>query len=95
MTERPIFALSRLREIGWSKWDPIGVGTSDWSEDEYDGYLLQAAGQFWHGQTVEAVADYLIKIETEQMGLAAVSGIRSRAWDVATAISEYVETMRA
>lgn len=96
MTNQPTFKLSYLREIGWSKWDPIGIGglTHDWPADEYDGYLLQAAGQIWNGQTVERVADYLIKIETEHMGLAAVPGMRSRALDVATTIREYVETMR-
>ena len=54
MSNMPRFQLSRLREIGWSKWDPIGVGgpEHDWPSDEYDTYLLQAAGQLWHGQPI-------------------------------------------
>jgi len=97
MTSRPTFQLSSLREIGWAKWDPIGVGGPDhgWPADEYDTYLLQAAGQLWNGQSEEEVADYLVKIETEHMGLEAVSGIRPRALDVVRAIGHYVETLRS
>ena len=96
MTTLPTFQLSRLREIGWAKWDPIGVGGPDhgWPADEYDTYLVQAAGQLWNGRSDEDVADYLIKIETENMGLEAVPGIRSRALDVARAMREYVEALR-
>ena len=96
MSGRPSFPLSRLREIGWSKWDPIGVGGPDhgWPADEYDSYLLQAAGQLWNGQPDEVVADYLVKIETEHMGLTAAPGIHARALNVAKAVHEYVETLR-
>jgi hypothetical protein len=96
MPNPPLFQLSCLRKIGWTKWDPIGVGGPDqgWPAEEYDSYLLQAAGQLWKGQTDEAVADYLVKVETEHMGLTAVPEIRSRALDVAKTIHEYVETLR-
>lgn len=96
MTNQPTFQLSRLREIGWSKWDPIGLAGTDggWPADEYDGYLLRATGQLWHGGSDEAVADYLIEIETKHMGLTAVPGIRARALGVAAALREYVETLR-
>lgn len=97
MSIMPRFQLSRLREIGWSKWDPIGVGgpEHDWAADEYDTHLLQAAGQLWHGQPIETVADYLVKVETEHLGLTPVPGIRSRALEVAGSVSEYVETLRS
>ena len=97
MTARPTFQLTHLREIGWAKWDPIGVGGPDdgWPADEYDTYLLQAAGQLWNGQSDEEVVDYLVKIETEHMGLEAVPGIRQRAFDVVQSIRHYVETLRA
>ena len=96
MSTMPTFQLSRLREIGWSKWDPIGVGgpEHDWPADEYDTYLLQAAGQLWRGQSIETTADYLVKVETEHMGLHPVLGIRSRAIEVARSVREYVETLR-
>lgn len=96
MTTRPKFQLSRLREIGWAKWDPIGVGgpENDWPADEYDAYLLNAAGQLWNGKSDEEVADYLVKIETENMGLAAAPGSRPQALDVVRTMREYVETFR-
>ncbi|HXG99854.1 MAG TPA: hypothetical protein VNI79_05520 [Sphingomicrobium sp.] len=96
MTTRPSFDLSALREIGWAKWDPIGVGgpKDGWPADEYDTYILQAAGQLWNGKSEEEVADYLARIETEHMGLDAIAGIHSRALDVAKAMREYVETLR-
>lgn len=82
-------------------WDPIGIGGPDhgrsadqYSTDEYDAYLLQAAEQLWQCKPIEAVADYLFTIETENMGLTAVPGIRSRALKVAKSICEYVETVR-
>jgi hypothetical protein len=97
MPPRPTFNLERLREIGWSKWDPLGVSGPDrgWPSDEYDTYLLQAAGQLWNGWTDEAVATYLARVEAEDMGLTAITGIHSRALNVAKAIRRYVETLRA
>src|SRR5687768_14928148 len=96
MIARPKFQLSRLREIGWAKWDPIGVGGPEygWPADEYDSYLLNAAGQLWNGKSVEDVANYLFEIETKDMGLEAISGSRPQALDVARAMREYVETLR-
>jgi hypothetical protein len=37
-------------------------GTPD---DEYDGYLLQAAGRLWNGASAEEVTDYLVTLELE------------------------------
>lgn len=97
MTIHPTFKLSHLREIGWAKWDPIRIGGLDhgWPADEYDAYLLIAAGQLWNGRSDEEVADYLVKIETEHMGLAAASDIRMRALDVAQTMRGYVEMLRS
>lgn len=97
MTNHPTLKLSHLREIGWAKWDPIGVGGPDhgWPADEYDTYLLNAAGQLWNGRPDEEVADYLVKIETEHMGLTAVSDIRPRALAVAQTMRSYVEKPRS
>ncbi|TWJ08884.1 hypothetical protein [Altererythrobacter ishigakiensis] len=96
MTGRPKFKLSRLREIGWAKWDPIGLsGTEDWSEDEYDSYLLQAAGRLWNGESRQEVTSYLVSIETEYMGLGEAPGIHQRANEFADALSNYVTELRA
>jgi hypothetical protein len=76
MTARPKFELSRLREIGWAKWDPIGLCRRDClPEDEYDSYLLQAAGRLLNGASQEEVANYLVSIEIEYMGLGEAPGV--------------------
>lgn len=74
----PKIRLSRLRDISWSVWDPIGlmgVG-QNWQDkycrpfaNEYDGYLLQAAGRLRRGETASDIAAYLADIEVEHMGL--------------------------
>ncbi|WP_461457581.1 hypothetical protein [Parasphingorhabdus sp.] len=95
MTKQPTFQLPRLRDIGWAKWDPIGLGGPDegWPADEYDSYLLQAASKLWFGHSEEEVADYLVKIETENMGFDANSDIRNNALSVAKEIAKYVATL--
>lgn len=69
LTPPPKTKLSRLRDIGWSKWDPIGLlgDGQKWDDedcqqfaDEYDSYLLQAAGQTWLADTIARIPDYKI-----------------------------------
>ncbi len=96
MTGHPKFKLSRLREIGWATWDPIGLRVTDgWPEDEYDRYLLQAAGRLWNGASRKEVASYLLSIETQHMGLGQTPGIQQRANEAAHALSRYVTELRA
>ena len=75
---RPKIKLSRLRDIGWSLWDPIGLlpAGETWDKpniqpfaSEYDGYLLNAASQLRAGKPEYEVVRYLVQIETEHMGL--------------------------
>lgn len=95
MTTLPTFELSRLRQIGWDRWDPIGLGAFEGNgDDEYDSYLLQAAGRLWNGSGEADVADYLVNIETEYMGLTDGPGIRPRACEVVKALSDYVAELR-
>ena len=92
MPEPPKIRLSRLRDIGWKLWDPIGlmVDGSDWQTagfaDEYDSYLLRAASLVRNGAPMLAVAEYLIESETEQMGLSPAPGMHARAEAVVRAI---------
>ena len=85
MNAHPKLRLSRLRDIGWSVWDPIGLNDFDgkWQNvsfaDEYDGYLIQAAGRLRANEPDEAVIDYLVKAETEYMGLTESARTKARA----------------
>lgn len=78
LTPPPKIKISRLRDIGWAVWDPIGLIGADqkWTDedclpfaDEYDTYLLQAAGRLRRGEAEQDVARDLANIEIEHMGL--------------------------
>ena len=90
----PKFKLSRLRDIGWNEWNPISLNRTESAEDEYDSYLLGAAGRLWNGDSEEAVASYLADIEANHMGLGHGFGIKLRALATAKAIREYAESLR-
>ena len=92
----PKLKLSRLRDIGWELWDPIGLLYEDskWDDaanrpfaDEYDRYLVSAASQLRSGASHEQIAEYLCEIEAEYMGLGEIPGARQRAMAVVAAIS--------
>ena len=94
-TPQPKIRLSRLRDIGWLIWDPNGLlppGKSWEAEEcrpfanEYDGYLMQAAGQLRMGVSRSDVVNYLMKAETEWIGLSERADCRKRAELVVTAI---------
>lgn len=94
----PRVKLSILRDIGWEKWDPIGllpmVGEgSKWDHpdnlhfaNEYDTYLVSAASQLRRGASVETVVKYLGDIEANYMGLGVNPTTFSRARSVVKAI---------
>lgn len=92
----PRIKLSRLRDIGWTMWDPIGLLPPDasWSDeechafaDEYDAYLLHAAGRLRNGDTQDEVVAYLAEIEENHMGLGKSPVARERAKAVVAAIA--------
>jgi hypothetical protein len=94
-TQLPKIKLSRLRDIGWSIWDPIGLMEpgKNWEDeecrpfaDEYDGYLMQAVGQLRRGTPPSEVIKYLMMIETEHMGLGEAPDSIRRAELVVAAI---------
>jgi hypothetical protein len=84
--------LSRLRDIGWSLWDPIGpLPTPEfWDRkpfaDEYDAYLLAAATDLRRGTPAGTVIEDLIRCEVQHMGLGERPDTRARATAVARAI---------
>ena len=85
--------LSRLREIGWSKWDPIGlkdeVQESGTLASEYDSYLLHVASLLKHGRSDAEAVEYLTAIATKHMDLSKVN--RKAAERTVDAIRSYIE----
>ena len=88
----PKIRLSRLRDIGWTHWDPIGLldKGDTWDHksyaDEYDCYLIQAAGKLRRDAPINEVVDYLIWVEAEHMGLGTHPTQEERAERVVAAI---------
>lgn len=91
MADHSKVELSRLREIGWKDWDPIGLADSSCSRDEYDAYLLQAVGRLRQGQTIDQVAEYLEETASSAMGLGpSTPASRAASERTATLIGEYL-----
>ena len=91
----PKFKLSRLREIGWRHWDPIGLnGLEGNADDEYDSYLLRATGMLWNGKSPEEVKAYLVWAESEYMGMGEAQQNGERASATIEALKAYVTELR-
>jgi hypothetical protein len=91
---QPHAELSRLREIGWAYWDPIGLAGCP--RDEYDSYLLHVVGRLRRNGPIADVTSYLVWVETDRMGLGEVSAeVTSRANKVVVLINEYLTTLPA
>ena len=96
--------LSRLRDIGWGLWDPIGLlplGDA-WENhaefaDEYDSYLREADSRIRRGASVAAVADELMRAATEEMGLGEGTDpiLRAKCKETARAIRAYLDEASA
>ncbi|WP_071795732.1 hypothetical protein [Natronohydrobacter thiooxidans] len=95
----PRLKLSKLRDIGWTLWDPIGLLSSDgpfsgrWSDDansafadEYDRYLISAASQLRRGESRSQVVRYLVNVEADYMALGEGPTSQERAEAVVAAI---------
>jgi hypothetical protein len=101
MSDFPKVKLSRLREIGWSLWDPIGLrelSEDQWQDgggcaDEYDGYLLQVVGRLRRGGSLADVSAYLEDSEVGHIGLTRNSTTSSRAKATVEAISNYLSSL--
>jgi hypothetical protein len=99
VSTRPPVKLSILRDIGWREWDPIGLAGPDgeWASssaaDEYDGYLMEVVGLVRNGEAHDEIVAYLMRIETEYMGLRPLPTTRMRAEATVVAIKGYLATI--
>jgi hypothetical protein len=94
MSLLPPVKLSILRDIGWREWDPIGLSTLEggWegssAADEYDQYLVHLAARLQRGEPDGPLIDYLVRIETEHMGLSPSPDTHLRASATVAAVRE-------
>ncbi len=65
---RPLF--DEVRQVLLRKWDPIGIVSMGGPDDEYDTYVPGIVGLVQKPNVDPgAIADHLMQIEAEQMGL--------------------------
>jgi hypothetical protein len=76
----------RCDEVLHYIWDPIGVAGAPGARDEYESYLPQVFKLLRGGAERDEIADYLVRVETESMGMA--TG-RTRAQNAATVLVEW------
>jgi hypothetical protein len=93
---QPELDIKRLRAIGWSTWDPIGLSkmssvSLDSIADEYDTYLLHAAGLLINGAGAVAAASYLVDSATHHMGLGRADAHSAKR--TVEAIQHYLESI--
>ena len=96
MTPQPKIQLSRLREIGWQLWDPIGLAdrtglSGEGCADEYDHYLLHVVSMFCRGASMAETTDYLTAVTSEHMGLSVVDADAAVA--TSRAIADYLASL--
>lgn len=91
----PASRLSRLRQIGWTLWDPIGLlrAGTHWRDadnlpfaDEYDSYLLHVSDLIRSGAADAEILSFLTGIETDHMGLGERPDTDARAQAVVEAL---------
>ena len=95
----PRVKLSKLREIGWESWDPIGIRdmvNGDYSEgpaDEYDSYLMAAYGMLSRGKSETEVASYLNDIASNHMGLGPANDDGASCHETAHRLAELLKAL--
>jgi hypothetical protein len=75
---------ARVRKILLHQWDPIGVANVPAAQDEYDSYVGEIASAVLARHLASEIADHLVLIETDEMGL---SGDRTRALHAAGSLA--------
>jgi hypothetical protein len=62
---------AEIAEILLTDWDPIGIQAEPGAQDEYDAYIRQIDALIQMSASPEAIADRLMQISGELMGLSA------------------------
>ncbi len=83
-------AFDAVHDILTHEWDPIGVGNEPMAQDEYNAYISGALRMVADGRADREIANYLQRIETEDMGLTLGDGVVERNMRVARRLREAV-----
>ena len=83
--------LDRLRRIGWTHWNPIGLaGPPATPADEYDAYLSRTFGMLTAGQSEADVIAYLVGCAEVDMGVRPADHVAART--TVAALADLIET---
>lgn len=98
LAERKSVQLSRLRTIGFSLWDPIGlIGPSgkppSGAENEYDSYLMEVVGMLRNGRPHAECSKLLMEAEADHMGMRGRRDVDKRANKTVQAIDAYLREL--
>ena len=90
MAEQTYISLERLREYGWSLWDPGGLAGAGGERDAYDPYLIGLVNRLRRGASNSAGVRYLMTAEAEAMGLSSGPNSRETARALVAAVKAYL-----
>ena len=60
------------------EWDPLGVGDSEFAQDEYDSYAPVICRLVWEGANEATLVAHLAQLQVQAMGLSAADESRDR-----------------
>jgi hypothetical protein len=76
-----------IQKILLTEWDPIGVSDTPEAQDEYDTYADAVSAMLANqAASVDDIAQYLLRVATEQMGLS-YPELAQRCEKAATAVA--------
>jgi hypothetical protein len=65
--------LGEIRKVLVTVWDPINIKDEPNAQDEYDSYVGPIFSLLTQRKNDEEIADYLVSVESERMGLGATT----------------------
>ena len=85
---------NRIDEVLFYIWDPIGVAETPQARNEYYGYVTKILQLVLNSTPANIIAEYLIQIETEAMGLDNSKKSRANATKTAELLIKHYEWIK-
>jgi hypothetical protein len=79
----------RVAEVLHYLWDPIGVSDCPEARDEYDSYVPKVFSLLIHHSDPNEIVQFLVKTETETMGLSSSEKAREKVKEVTNVLCKY------
>ncbi|WP_408095535.1 hypothetical protein ACJVC5_10885 [Peredibacter sp. HCB2-198] len=76
-------------EVLYNKWDPIGVCFDPAARTEYRAYLPEVFSLLKQSKTADEIADFLVDIQDDRMGLPVSRQGRKKIIEIAQMLIDY------